>query len=42
MSSYVYFYLKKDDTWAMLASFSRNTGQYKVIEHEIPYGNWFL
>ena len=38
MSSYVYFYLKKDDTWAMLASYSRNTAQYKAIEHEVPYG----
>lgn len=38
MSSYVNFYLKKDDTWAMLAAFSRSTDQYKVIEHEVPFG----
>lgn len=38
MSSYVNFYFKKDDTWAMLAAFSRSTDQYKVIEHEVPFG----
>lgn len=38
MSSYVNFYLKKDNTWAMLATFSRNTDQYKVIQHEVPFG----
>lgn len=37
MSSYVNFYLKKDNTWAALADFNRSTHHYEVIEHIVPY-----
>lgn len=37
MSSYVHFFVRKDDVFCPIGTFSRNSGYYQAFYHYLPY-----